>query len=217
MTNSFCITYGGRASNGRFYTPYRAIVNTPEEAIAVINSWHSYSNKKLDSIVVNEHVEKSIRELFTNGFGTLPNGQPRTVVRFQTTGCCAWEISFYPALADNIDEHQRIYNERREAAKREREKRYQEALCKRRYGWYEVELEVCVFSDKRTTETWSGFFHAESAIDAYNQAARYIDKRLNEEGVIDYWILGPGSGGFQYDYYGKEKPVYQMMDLFFST
>ena len=130
MANIFCITYGGPARNGNTYTPYKAIAKTADEAIAVINTWQTYGGKRdyASPIMVNATTEQKIRDLFRDGFDTYPSGQPRTYVGLRTTGCGAWEIGFHPALADTLEEHERIYNERREAAKAERKRLAEAAI-----------------------------------------------------------------------------------------
>lgn len=189
MANIFFITYGGPARNGNTYTPYKAIAKTADEAIAVINTWQTYGGKRdyASPIMVNATTEQKIRDLFRDGFGTYPSGQPRTYVGLRTTGCGAWEIGFHPALADTLEEHERIYNEQREAAKAER-KRLAEAaiqgrlaeLNEQRRGWYHAELTVraMVFAQKgndyMTDLTFSGNVIADSGADAYNKALKHV-------------------------------------------
>ena len=186
--NIFCITYGGRANNGNTYVPYKAIAHTADEAIAVINTWKTYGRKTTgDNLVVNERTAEKIRTLFRDGLGSNPSGQPCTCETMRTTGCGAWDISFYPALADTLEEHERIYNEQREAAKAER-KRLAEAAIQRRLkelneqkrGWYHVELtfRAMVFArngnDYMTDLTFSGNVIADSGADAYYKALKHV-------------------------------------------
>jgi len=197
MANVFCITYGGSASNGNTYVPYKAIAHTADEAIAVINTWKSYGRKNstspLDRIVVNAMTKLKIQGLFRNGLGKYLSGQPRTCEAMRTTGCGAWDISFYPALADTLEEHERIYNEQREAAKAER-KRLAEAAIQRRLeelneqkrGWYHAELTVraMVFARKGndyiTDLTFSGNVIADSGADAYDKALNHVMEHPEE-------------------------------------
>ncbi|MBR1542056.1 MAG: hypothetical protein IJ628_05540 [Bacteroidaceae bacterium] len=194
MANVFLVTYGGRASNGNTYVPYKAIAKTADEAIAVINNWKPYGKKSSpDCINVNERTEQKIRDLFREGFGTYPSGEPRTYAGFRTTGCGAWEIGFYPALADTLEEHERIYNEQRNAAKAERLRLSEIAKQKRidelnevRRGWYhvELELELSVFAthgnDYITNSTFEGNVIAESGMDAYWKAVKYVKEHPEE-------------------------------------
>lgn len=189
MTNVFLVTYGGRASNGNTYVPYKAIAHTADEAIAVINTWQTYGGRRdyASPIMVNATTEKKIRTLFRDGLGSYPSGQPRTCETMRTTGCGCWDISFYLALADTLEEHERIYNEIRERNKQER-MRQEEAAKQRRLaelneqkrGWYHVELELrlSVFNnhgnDYRTDMTFSRNVIADSGIDAYDKAVKSI-------------------------------------------
>lgn len=194
MANIFCITYGGCANNGNTYIPYKAIAHTAEEAIAVINTWKTYGRKtSTDCIVVNERTAEKIRDLFRDGFGTVPSGVPRTYAGFRTTGCGAWEIGFHPALADTIEEHERIYNERREAARKERlrlaeaaKQRRMAELMEPKKGWWHVELELTIYvfashgNDYFEDTTFEGNVIANSGADAYDKARNYIREHPEE-------------------------------------
>lgn len=195
MESVFFITYGGTDRNGNTYTPYKAIVHTAEEAIAVINTWQSYGGNRdyASPITVNAETNQKIRELFRDGLGTYPSGQHRTYVGLRTTGCGAWEIRFYLALADTLEEHERIYNEKREAANAERkhlaEAAIQRRLCElneQRNGWYHVELTVIAMvfaqrgSDYMTDLTFSGHVIADSGADAYSKALQHVREHPEE-------------------------------------
>lgn len=192
MVNALFISYGGYAKNGYKYTPYKAIAYSAEEAVAVINTWKSYGRKnstaQADCIVVNEVAEKKIRTLFADGLGTYPNGKSRACVCVRTTGCGAWNICLTYALADTLQEHERIYNERlkeQEAARKEREHEIQQArmaeLYVRRRGWYYVELTFTAYvfaqhgNDYLTDLTFSGDIIAESGADAYRKAVKEVE------------------------------------------
>lgn len=196
----FCITYGGRASNGNTYVPYKAIAHTADEAIAVINTWRTYgrpenlSSNPAERIKVNEITEKKIRTLFRDGLGNYPiGGNPRTHEAMRTTGCGAWDITFYPALADTLDEHERIYKEKREAARQERMRQAEAAkqrrmaeLMEQKRGWYhvELELELNVFAtsgnDYITASTFEGDVIADSGMDAYEKAVKHVKEHPEE-------------------------------------
>ena len=219
MMNVFCITYGGRAKDGNTYVPYKAIAHSAEEAIAVINTWKPYGSKTCsDCITVNAYTEKGIRAMFRDGFGTYPSGEPRTYAGFRTTGCGAWEIGFHPALADTIEEHERIYNEQRERAKAERLRKAEEAKQRRmtelmepRKGWYhvELELELMVFAttcnDYVTHSTFSGNVIADSGMDAWQKAVKYVKDHpaeLTHRGnmaVLQFYAQPDGGNGLSYD------------------
>lgn len=219
MTNVFSITYGGRANNGNTYVPYKAIAHSADEAIAVINTWHPYGRKNsIECITVNERTAEKIRDLFRDGFGTYPSGEPRTYAGFRTTGCGAWEIGFHPALADTLEEHERIYNERREIARQER-KRQAEAAKKRRLtelneqkkGWYhvELELELMVFAtqgnDYTTRTAFTGDIIADSGMDAYGKAVKHVQEHPEElthrgnMAVLQFYAQPDGSNGLSYN------------------
>lgn len=222
MANVFCITYGGRASNGNTYVPYKAIAHTVEEAIAVINSWKTYGRKTADCIVVNAMTAEKIRALFRDGFGTYPSGEPRTYVGLRTTGCGAWDIGFHPALADSIEEHERIYGEQRERAKQDR-MRAAEAARQRRMaelmevkkGWYHVELdlELSVFAtrgnDYIAHTTWEGDTVADSGMDAYQKAVKYVHdhpEELEHRGnmAVLQFCAEPDGSGYDFTFLGMK-------------
>ena len=222
MTNNqvFCVTYGGRAGNGNTYVPYKAIVHSAAEAIAVINTWKTYGNHKVgnNDIVVNEISEKKIRELFSNGSITTYEGVKTNRLALRTTGCGCWDITFYPALADTLEEHDRIYNEQREAAKQERlrqseiaKQRRLEELNEQKRGWYHVELEISltVFNnrgnDYRTGQTFSGNVIANSGMDAYDKAVKEIkNEGFTHRGnmaILESWA-DPTSHGYEFLFLG---------------
>ena len=214
MTNVFFITYGGRANNGNTYVPYKAIAHTADEAIAVINTWKPYGRKNyIGCIVVNERTAEKIRDLFRDGFGNYPSGEPRTYLGLRTTGCGAWEIGFHPALADTLEEHERIYNEQREAAKAERMRQAEAAKQRRlaeltepRRGWYHVELdlELYVFATKgndyMTHTTFEGDIIADSGMNAYGKSVKHVEDHPEDlthhgnEAVLQFCADPDGSG-----------------------
>ena len=225
MANVFCITYGGRASNGNTYVPYKAIAHTADEAIAVINTWNTYgkpdslaANPEWLHIKVNATTEQKIRTLFRDGLGSYPSGQPRTCETMRTTGCGCWDISFYLALADTLEEHDRIYNEQREAAKRERMRQAEAAkqrrlaeLYKQKRGWYHVELDLrlSVFNERgndyRTDMTFSGNVIADSGMDAYDKAVKDIKNdtftHRGNMAILESWA-DPESHGYSFQFLG---------------
>lgn len=199
MTNVFCITYGGRASNGNTYVPYKAIAHTAEEAIALINTWQTYGGRHdyASPIMVNATTEQKIRTLFRDGLGSYPSGQPRTCETMRTTGCGCWDISFYPALADTLEEHERIYNEQRMVARGMRmaqAKAVKELRLKKlneqKRGWYHVELDLKLYvfanrgNDYFADTTFTGNIIADSGADAYDKAVAHIQGAPSE--VVSY-------------------------------
>lgn len=221
MTNNvFCVTYGGTDRYGNRHNPYKAIAHTADEAIAVINTWKSYGSEKRESIVVNDRNAEKIRELFRDGLGTYATGKPRQFMSLRTTGCGAWDISFYPALADTIEEHERIYNEQREAAKQERMKAIEEARQRRlvelnepKRGWYHVELEMRLYVFANRGNDWiedadySCTLIADSGMDAYNKvvedAKKHPEKLMVRGNITSLQsYCGPTDGGFECTFLG---------------
>ncbi len=199
MTNVFLVTYGGRASNGNTYVPYKAIAHTADEAIAVINTWQTYGGRHdyASPIMVNATTEQKIRTLFRDGLGSYPSGQPRTCETMRTTGCGCWDISFYPALADTLEEHERIYNEQRMVARGMRmaqAKAVKELRLKKlneqKRGWYHVELDLKLYvfanrgNDYFADTTFTGNIIADSGADAYDKAVAHIQGAPSE--VVSY-------------------------------
>ena len=105
MTNNqaFCITYGGTSRNGNTFVPYTAIAHSADEAIAIINTWKTYGHRD-ENIHVNDYTAGKIRELFEKGIKPEHQGQRVCYGDFRTTGCGCWSISFYPALADTLEQ-----------------------------------------------------------------------------------------------------------------
>lgn len=222
MANVFFITYGGRASNGNTYVPYKAIAHTADEAIAVINTWQTYGGRRdyASPIMVNATTEQKIRTLFRDGLGSYPSGQPRTCETMRTTGCGCWDISFYLALADTLEEHERIYNEQREAAKQERMRQAEAAkqrrlaeLNEQRRGWYHVSLEMRLYvfanrgNDWMENADYSCNLIADSGMDAYDKVVKYVQdhpQELTVRGNITALqsFCGPTDGGFKCTFLG---------------
>lgn len=211
------VSYEGFSRNNNACNPYKAVVHTADEAIAVINTWHTYGHHD-EFIVVNAVTEKKIRELFTNGFVEQYGGVKSNAVTLRTTGCGCWDIVIRPALADTLEEHNRIYNEQREAAKQERLRKAEEArqrrlaeLNEQKRGWYHVELELrlSVFNnhgnDYRTDKTFSGNVIANSGMDAYDKAVKEIkNEGFTHRGniaILESWAE-PESHGYEFMFLG---------------
>lgn len=180
------VSYEGFTRNNNVCNPYKAVCHTADEAIAVINTWHTYGHHET-FIVVNDYAEKKIRELFDNGFVKTYEGLNSPAVTLRTTGCGCFDIIIRPALADTLEEHNRIYNEQREAAKQERMRQAEAAIQRRleelneqKRGWYHAELTVraMVFArkgnDYMTDLTFSGNVIADSGADAYDKALQHV-------------------------------------------
>ncbi len=198
MTRAYFLCYSGADRYGNKYTPYKAVVHTADDAIAVINTWKTYGKKdsinEWEQIKVNAPTEKNIRALFDNGYVATREGVRQSqYVTMRTTGCGCYDIVFYPALADTLEEHERIYNEQREAAKQERMRQAEEARKRRmeelnvqRRGWYHVELMLRVYvfasrgNDYHEQPTYSCTLIADSGMDAYAKTVKWVKDHPEE-------------------------------------
>ena len=221
MINVFCITYGGPARNGNTYTPYKAIAKTADEAIAVINTWKPYGRKtSTDCITVNEKTAEKIRELFRDGLGTYYDGKPRTWLPMRTTGCGAWSIVFEPALADTLEEHNRIEKERKAVEAEEHKKQHEHYVQKRlgelneqRRGWYHVSLEIRLYvftsrgNDYIRDTDYNCDLISDSGMNAYDKTVKWV-REHPEELVVNGNIAAlqsccePTDRGFDFEFLG---------------
>jgi hypothetical protein len=189
---AFCITYGGKSRSGNTFVPYTAIAHSADEAIAIINTWKTYGHRD-ENIHVNDYTAGVIRELFENGFVKNCVGRKSTVETLRTTGCGCWDIVIYPALADTLEEHNRIYKEKCEAAKQERMRKAEEAkqhrlaeLNEQKRGWYHVSLKIRVYvfaargNDYMDSMNYSCDMIADSGMDAYNKVVEYLKNHPEE-------------------------------------
>lgn len=214
---AFFVSYEGFTRNNNVCNPYKAVCHTADEAIAVINTWHTYGHHET-FIVVNDYAERKIRELFDNGFVKTYEGDKSSVVTLRTTGCGCWDIIIRPALADTLEEHERIYNEQREAARQERMRQAEAAkqrclaeLNEQRRGWYHVELDLrlMVFNERgndyRTEMTFSCNVIADSGMNAYNKAVNDIrNDTFTHRGniaILESWAA-PESIGYSFTFLG---------------
>lgn len=213
------VSYEGFTRNNNVCNPYKAVCHTADEAIAVINTWHTYGHHET-FIVVNDYAEKKIRELFDNGFVKTYYGGNSPVVTLRTTGCGCWDIIIRPALADTLEEHERIYNEQREAAKQERMRQAEAAkqrrlaeLNEQKRGWYHVSLEMRLYvfanrgSDWMENADYSCNLIADSGMDAYDKVVKYVQdhpQELTVRGNITALqsYCGPTDGGFKCTFLG---------------
>jgi len=221
MTNNqaFLVSYEGFTRNNNVCNPYKAVCHTADEAIAVINTWHTYGHHET-FIVVNDYTEKKIRELFDNGLMKTYEGLNSPFVTLRTTGCGCWDIVIRPALADTLEEHERIYNERREAAKQERMRKAEAAkqrrmaeLYEQKRGWYHAALNIrmMVFNERGNDyfadTTFEGNIIADSGMDAYSKAVKHVQdhpEELTHRGniaVLHAWGE-PDSSDFSFAFLG---------------
>lgn len=169
MKNNFVIVYCGQ----------KGMAATPEEAKRVIETFHGYGRPSNPTLIVNAQTEAKINSIYADA-----NAQRRDL---RTTNCGAKGIDFYPALADTLDEHERIYRERCKIEKRDRlakaealkQKMLQEWNEQRR-GWYSVSVEGTALRPdgccSRCWLTFSGHIIADSKMDAYN---KFLDPSKN--------------------------------------
>ncbi len=157
------------------YCGQKGIAGTKEEAIQLIESFRNYGKKDGELLVVNDNLSKGLENLFSDG----------VIKSFKTINCGCKAIMIYEALADTIEEHQRIYDERCENEKKERiaaSNARKEALLKEfkeiKRGWYGVNLEInCldIRSSRRYTKSFSGNILADSKMEAYNKSLAQMD------------------------------------------
>lgn len=221
MTNNqaFLVSYEGFSRNNNICNPYKAVVHTADEAIAVINTWHTYGHHE-EFVVVNDVAEKKIRELFENGFVKTYEGNKNNYARLRTTGCGCWDIVIRPALADTLEEHERIYNEQRKVAKAMRmaqaaavkELRLKE-LNEQKRGWYHASVEVRLYvynergNDYCETADYSCYLIADSGMDAYDKVVKdaksHPDKLMVRGNITALQsVCDPTSSGFEFMFLG---------------
>lgn len=161
------------------YFGQKALCSTPEQAFEFINSLFYHGNSK-SKLSCNQACMKWIWKLFCGR--ELPAG----CGQLATTGCSTTRIMVYPALADTLEEHERIYTERAAVAKakriRENEIRLQQInneLDEQKHGWYGVDLQYIQMrlnsNMESTTCNFEGRVLANSGRDAYTILINYID------------------------------------------
>lgn len=221
MTQSFFVCYSGTDRYGNTHMPYKAVVQTADEAIEVINTWKTYGKPTARQIKVNAIAGFKIREYFTNRVNITWDGYKTNLpLSVRTTGCGCWDIIIRPALADTLEEHDRIYNEQREAAKQER-KRQAEAAMQRRLGelyeqkrgWYHVSLEIrmYVFTNKGNDimpyADYSCDVIADSGMNAYDKTVKYLHEHPEEikhprGSAALQSVCEPTSSGYDFTFLG---------------
>lgn len=235
MTKAFFVCYSGTDRYGNTHMPYKAVVNTADEAIAVINTWKTYGKKdstnEWEQITVNAQTERKIREYFANGVDKTWEGYKLDYLSVRTTGCGCWDVIIRPALADTLEEHERIYKEKREAAKQERMKAIEEArkrrlveLNEQKRGWYHVSLELRLYVFANRGNDWmedadySCNLIADSGMDAYDKVVKYVKdhpQELTVRGNITALqsYCGPTDGGFECNFLGVKTDEGYSIDL----
>lgn len=179
---------------------HKALCATPEEAIAFVDG--------LPGLECNRNTESFIRALYETD---VPNAKDTNIINnmvtvqrdglthyiyaksntVRTTGCGRSSISIHPALADTLEEHERIYQQQK-AERHERERARHEAyvqaqldaLNEQRRGWYEVELtyqQAYFHSNDGIRWRWKTFLGeviADSGQDAYDKAIEHLTNNI---------------------------------------
>ena len=161
------------------YFEKQALCNNADEAICFINGLIFKNWAKDRPLSVNQNCERKIRVLFDGkDIGDLYG--------LATTGCGVTRINFYPALADSIEEHIRIVEQKKETERAKRMKQNTERLNRRaielnanRRGWYAVNLNFdrAKFGERGiyyVDSNFSGKIIADSGMDAYNKTIDHL-------------------------------------------
>lgn len=168
-----------------------------EEAIEFVNGLQ-YGGSNL---ICNDNCTTRIRALFDGDIKYHPTGHIKCI-NFQnniipgfsdlaTTGCSTTRIKFFPALAENLDEHEIIYQKRLEEdriqRKEDNDKRIKfrlNELREQRKGWYAVNLN---FDRRKFIKDnfvyvdcdFSGKIIAESGENAYNKTIEHLKNSMD--------------------------------------
>ncbi len=166
------------------YYGKKAIVSNPQELKTFIfESGFEYPEKHYVAKLVNEFVFDADSRL---------NVEHGNDIHIMPPGIGNGQIHVYPALAETIEEHDRIFKERLDAekAKAEKEKHEYEQqrlgeLYKQQRGWYVCEVEYAIDDLFRGGHKWKTMFGrvlADSAADAYMKACKKIEEKNG------YWV-----------------------------
>lgn len=154
----YVFTYGGTDKAGRKQTAYRVLAKTPQDLFVAMQSWHTYSRKDYPVIVPSTRFKHNINAIFSIDDGSwvdlvrpstghkervwsakngeiLVDGYNIPTKDIKTSGCGAWGIHCYKALAPTLEEHEEKYREQCEIEKRERIRKANEA-AEKRYAEY---------------------------------------------------------------------------------
>ncbi|WP_278975616.1 hypothetical protein [Alistipes finegoldii] len=195
------------------YFGQKALCSTPEQAFDFINSLYYHGNSK-SKLTCNKGCMGRIWKLYAGLELNEGNGE------LWTTGCSSTRIKVYPALADTLDEHERIYAEKAAAAKaerlRENEKRLNEIVAeldKQQQGKYKVHLSYGQRDyDTFRTELceFEGRVLADSGRDAYAKLVKYIEDAppvgLSPNTPVMNVFPAPFSNDFNFEYLGEKGP-----------
>lgn len=198
------------------------LCSTPEQAIYFINSLINPRSAK--QLKCSETAECRIYAIF---FGEIVGNEAGTVDYFiyktkkysglnmlQTTGTGSTHINYYPALADTLEEHNRLYQTQLEKINQERFEQNKELVNKRRQelseireGIYAVRyyFYLTVYTNERGTikgiELYKGNFFAKSGYDAYEKMVEYLTNKYKYNPRVAHLRLPRAEcGDFQFEY-----------------
>ena len=185
--NGYVFVYICNDGYGRYFVKYRALCKTKEEAVNAISEWHTYGSLRYDTIKINNHFNQVLNVLYGLEEGVAPG-------EVKTTNCGSGTIRIYPALSDNLKDHERLVNEQRKREKEEkdriREEKEQETLAdffKQRKGWYSVSIEITALTFgtcHRVHKTFSGDIVASCKMSAYRKAVEQMEEFCTEHSLI---------------------------------
>lgn len=154
----YVFTYGGTDKAGRKHTAYRVLAKSPQDLFNAMQSWHTYGNNSCPTLVPSEQFKHTVNAIFSIDDGSWIDivrsntgckervwaGDGNTIIvtgrviptrYIKTSGCGAWEVNCYKALAPTLEEHEDKYREQCEIEKRERIRKANEE-AERRYAEY---------------------------------------------------------------------------------
>lgn len=159
------------------YFSNKAIISNTSEAIEFINS--------LPGITCNDHTKKLLDQLFDQDQNLFWKNQTRIDVA--TTGIGPNRIYVYDALADTLQAHDLIIDQRKIQAEIIRDEkaneRFQEFMDEAHMqlrGWYEVTIKYAKDDLKKGGHKWTylnGRVIANSMADAYKKGCDEIEKK----------------------------------------
>lgn len=198
------------------------ICSTPEQAIYFINSLINPRSAK--QLKCSETAECRIYAIF---FGEIVKNEGGTVDYFiykdkkypglnmlQTTGVGSTHIKYYPALADTLEEHNRLIQaqiEKMNLEKFEESKKlldeHRQELSEIKEGIYAVRyyFYLTVYTNERGTikgiELYKGNFFAKSGYDAYEKTVEYLTNKFKYNArVAHLQFPHVECGEFQFQY-----------------
>lgn len=178
-----------------FYYNKKAILNSVEEAETWINNLHDHDNEAERSIIVNNAIHCHLVNIFS---------KEDEGMKMQTTGCSPDSFIYcYPALADTVEEHERLWlareAERKAKEQAERVKKqaeYEKKLAEHKTslmirekelkampkGWYEVVISYLYTSNmtislRKSTESFEGI--ADNGWEAYHKVLELLKQKYN--------------------------------------